>query len=391
MEYIVLTTIIIGFVLTNIYLKKQKESNNIDVENTHKLEKQILEKEGEIKELQNKIDILNTKLHSLNHIKTEKIQIEERLKITENERNNLKQENTSLRKEEENRNETLRKSIEATNTLQTSLKQEKERLNDERVKQNQEELEKMKLQWSRHEKDVEQHIKQICKNHLLQYINPEDFPHARNKPDNTIEIMDQLIIFDSKSPANDDLTNFPKYIKTQTENLNKYAKHENVRKELFLVVPANTIHTIEQLNYNIGDYNVFIITKDALEPIILSFQKIAEYKFIEELSPEERDNICRIIGKFAHTTKRRIQIDQFFAEEFLETLGKTGSLLPRKILESVIQFENAEKLNPPMEKRKKQILTKELKEKSKKIQKEIELREIPKIQANIEFKENNEK
>ena len=41
-----------------------------------------------------------------------------------------------------------------------------------------------------------------------------------------------------------------------------------------------------------------------------------------------------------------------------------------------------------MEKRKKQILTKDLKNQSEKIKKEIELREIPDIEANIEFKKN---
>ena len=40
-----------------------------------------------------------------------------------------------------------------------------------------------------------------------------------------------------------------------------------------------------------------------------------------------------------------------------------------------------------MEKRKKQILTKELKSQSEKI-KEIELRQIPDIEANIEFKKD---
>ena len=56
----------------------------------------------------------------------------------------------------------------------------------------------------------------------------------------------------------------------------------------------------------------------------------------------------------------------------------------------MIQFENAEKLNPPMEKRKKRILTKDLKNQSDKLKKEIDLREIPEIEAKIEFK-NNEK
>ena len=62
-----------------------------------------------------------------------------------------------------------------------------------------------------------------------------------------------------------------------------------------------------------GDYDVYIITKDSLEPIIMSLQKIESYEFADKLSPEERDDICRINGQFAHTTKRRIQIDQFFA------------------------------------------------------------------------------
>ena len=45
-----------------------------------------------------------------------------------------------------------------------------------------------------------------------------------------------------------------------------------------------------------------------------------------------------------------------------------------------------------MEKRNKQILTKDLIEKSTQIKKEIQIRDIPEIQANIEFieEENND-
>ena len=374
------------------YFKKSFESDTEDYDKKIlELEKSVASKGEIINQIQKSEGLLNAKMTSFEQLKTEKTQIEERLKLVDSEKNNLRNENTKLKKEEENRNETLRKSIESTNTLQDSLKTEIARVNDERVKKEQERLENMKLKWGEHERDIENHIRIICNNHVIEYIGQEDFPHPRNKPDNSIEIMDQLIVFDAKSPANDDLSNFPKYIKLQTENLKKYAKHDNVKKDLFLVIPSNTLSVINQFTYNIGDYNVYIITKDALEPIILSLKKIEEYEFADKLSPEERDNICRIIGKFAHTTKRRIQIDQFFAEEFLDTLQKAKQL-PKEILESVIQFENAEKLNPPMEKRKKQILTKDLKDKSEKIKKEIELRNIPEITTQIEFKEdpNNE-
>ena len=359
MEYLVLVVLVAGFAL--VYFKKEsgtKDNLEEDRNRILELEKSLVTKETEAKQQQQNIDIANAKTNAFEQVKTENTILKEKLSNIEQERNNLKNENIFLKKEEENRNETLRKSIESTNTLQESLTNEKERLNDLRVKETEDRLEKMKWTWGEHEKDVENHLKLICRNHVIKYISQEDFPHPRNKPDNSIEIMDQLIVFDAKSPANDDLSNFPKYIKLQTESLKKYAKHDDVKKDLFLVIPSNTLQVINKFTYNISDYNVYIVTKDALEPIILSLKKIEEYEFADKLSPEERDNVCRIIGKFAHTTKRRIQIDQFFAEEFLDTLNKAGTQLPRDILESVIQFENAEKLNPPMEKRKKKILTK---------------------------------
>ena len=367
-------------------IEKKEDTSEEDKLKIFELEKNITSKEKTIQYLQSEINVSEAKMESFEHLKTEKTQFEERLKSVENERNQLRNENTSLKKEEDTRNETLRKSIESTNTLQESLTKEKERLNDERVRETEERLKAMKLKWREHEKDVENHLQKICQNNVIKYISQEEFPHPRNKPDNSIEIMDQLIVFDAKSPANDDLSNFPKYIKLQTENLKKYAKHDDVKNELFLVIPSNTLHVINQFTYNIGDYNVYVITKDALEPIILSLKKIEDYEFADKLSPEERDNVCRVIGKFAHTTKRRIQIDQFFATEFLDTLQKARTQLPKEILNTVIEFENAEKLNPPMEKRNKKILTKDLNEKSEEIKKEIEIRNIPEITTQIEFK-----
>ncbi|MDB4126534.1 hypothetical protein N9580_00850 [Flavobacteriales bacterium] len=390
MEYLVLVVLVAGFTL--VYFKKESVTEDNFEEDRNRileLEKSLVTKENEVKQQQQNIDVANAKTNDFEQVKTENTTLKEKLSNIEQERNSLKNENIFLKKEEENRNETLRKSIESTNTLQENLTNEKERLNDLRVKETEDRLEKMKWTWGEHEKDVENHLQLICRNHVIKYISQGDFPYPRNKPDNTIEIMDQLIVFDAKSPANDDLSNFPKYIKLQTESLKKYAKHDDVKKELFLVIPSNTLQVINKFTYNIGDYNVYIVTKDALEPIILSLKKIEEYEFADKLSPEERDNVCRIIGKFAHTTKRRIQIDQFFAEEFLDTLNKAGTQLPRDILESVIQFENAEKLNPPMEKRKNQILTKDLKAKSEEIKKEIELRNIPEITTQIEFKEDD--
>ncbi len=274
---------------------------------------------------------------------------------------------------EEQRTEDYKTKIVQLNKVQDDLEAERQRVIDERVNEKDKALAKMKKQWSDHELSVEQTIKSLCQKHLIKFVDKAPF---RGNPDNTICICDEYIIFDAKCPANDDLSNFPKYIRTQTESIKKYTNQEGVRKDIFLVIPTNTIDIISQHTFNMGNYNVYVITKDSLEPVILSLKKIEEYEFAEQLSPEERENICRVIGKFAHTTKRKIQIDQFFANQFIELLVKCKNDLPEDLLKSVIEFEKAEKLNPPSEKRTKQILTKDLKEKNDLINAEAKIREI---------------
>ena len=386
MEYIILLVIMAGFIL--LYLKKPKL--NIDQNSLRiiELEKTLTSKEFSIKELEKERDILNIQIKSLDELKTKKTELETTLRSISDERNDLKNKNIKLNNEEEKRILDSKKEIEALITLKQSAEDEKQALNNLRVEEEKEAFEQMKSQWVKHEKDVENYLKEICRNYIIKYVGQEEFPHPRNKPDNSIEIMDQLIVFDAKSPSNNNLDNFPKYIKDQTENLKKYAKHDDVKNDLFLVIPSNTLHVIDQFSYKIGEYNVFVVTKDALEPIILSLKKIEEYEFVDKLSPEERDNVCSVIGKFAHNTKRRIQIDNFFQREFLSTLDKAKKL-PREILESVIEFENSEKLNPPIEKRKKTIFTKDLKDQVDDIEKDMETHNIPKIQTTITFNKDN--
>ena len=85
------------------------------------------------------------------------------------------------------------------------------------------------------------------------------------------------------------------------------------------------------------------------------------------MTPDERENICRIIGKFSHIAKRKIQIDYFFSYQFLDILSKCNIDLPSDIYKSVQEFERAEKLNPPQEKRAKQILLVDLLAESEKL------------------------
>ena len=269
---------------------------------------------------------------------------------------------------DQNRTDDFLKNMSAVKAIQKGLEDERIKLSEERIREKEEHFEKMKLTWQKHEESVKSVIRNICKTHLIEYVESVPF---RGNPDNTVMIAGEYVIFDAKSPGGDDLENFPKYIKLQTESVKKYVKQENVKSDIFLVVPSNTLDVISQFSYNMGDYHVYVITIDSLEPIILSLKKIESYEFAEQLTPDERENICRIIGKFSHLAKRKIQIDYFFSYQFLDILTKCNIDLPEDIYKSVIEFEKAEKINPPQEKRAKQILTDDLISESEKLATEV--------------------
>jgi len=259
--------------------------------------------------------------------------------------------------------------------LKKQLEGDRIRVQVERDEEIRSEFAEMEQTWKKHEESVEQSLRAICQRYTIDYCDKEKFPYS-GKPDNAVVILDQFVIFDAKSPKNsDELTNFPLYIKAQAEAAKKYLKGQDVRKEIFLVVPANTVEYIEEFHYDLADLHVYVVTHDCLEPLILALRKIEEYEFAEKLSPEDRENICRVIGKFAHATKRRIQIDNYFSNEFI-TLLQSCDNLPDEIKQKVVEIELAEKMNPPIEKRKKKIPITELEHDTKVIGKEAEAREI---------------
>lgn len=296
-----------------------------------------------------------------------------KIEAYENELKGLRNENTYLKSSDEQRLKEYESRM--SNLTETIKRFDRDRIQEkeDRHAREIERLRLMKQTWINHEDNVKSRIKLICNRHGVEYADQVPF---KGKPDNTLKINDEYIIFDAKSPANDDLSNFPLYLKAQTEQAAKYIKEENVRKEIFLVVPVNTLEAIKNFEYRLSDYNVYVISVDALEPIIIALQKIEAYEFADKLSPEDRDNICRVIGKFVHLSKRRIQIDGFFAKQFFELLYRKDAELPAEFLEKATEFEKNEVLNPPSDRRTKQISNRDLQQEVNKIKSDAEQKGI---------------
>ena len=294
-------------------------------------------------------------------------ELKQRNEILEGEIQQLRAENTRHKTTDDQRRQEYDAYISNFNKLSEDRKKEKSDEVNERHRKEIEKIEKLKETWSKHEENVKTRIKAICNRHGVEYVEKVPF---RGNPDNTLKVKDEYIIFDAKSPWGEDLSNFPNYLKNQVEQAIKYVKEEDVRKELFLVVPTNALEVLEQFEYKLADYTVYIVSLDSLEPIIITLKKIEDYEFADQLSPEERENICRVIGKFVHLSKRRIQIDGFFAKQFFELVYRSEADLSKELLEKVVEFEKSEKLNPPIERRSKQISIKELESDNDKLRSE---------------------
>lgn len=238
-------------------------------------------------------------------------------------------------------------------TMQAGVEKKEAAIREKQLREVEEKNELMKETWKRHEEWVEKTIKSICDRNAIEYVDNVPF---KGKPDNVVKICDELVIFDAKSPAStEDLSNFNAYLRNQAEALSKYASHENVRKDLYFVVPSNTIDDVKKRSFHLGNFNVFVITPDALEPVISGLKQLESYEFAEQLSPEDRQSICRIVGSYIYMTKRRIQIDQDFNGHALDLLSKTQREIPGVMQEQIANHEKAMKLNPPVDKRTKTI------------------------------------
>jgi hypothetical protein len=318
-------------------------------------------------------------------LSSELIVAKQKIENQEKEIRELKDENSRLKKDDEFRKQEHSNSVAALKEIQQKIQRDRQDEVESRTKAEIERIRNLKATWVNHEERVKNRIRTVCIRNGVDYLDNVPF---KGKPDNTLRINDEYIIFDAKSPANDDLTNFPNYVKAQAESAIKYVKEEDVRREVFLVVPSNTLEHLETFEYKLSDYTVYVVSLDSVEPIILTLKRIEDYEFAEQLSPEERENICRVIGKFVHLSKRRIQIDGFFAKQFFELVYRSEADLSKDILEKVAEFEKSEKLNPPQEKRARQISTKELEADSEKIQSEATQKGIA-VQDSLLIKEIN--
>ena len=335
------------------------ESKIIELESDYKSEKKIKEK------LETEIEILSNKIELLIPLKMQNTELVAELnKFKQNEKAKDAQRDSLMNKWEQ-----FQRNAEE--------REQKKELKEEVDKQK--EKERIKRTWLNHEENVNSIIKIICQEKSVEFISKEKWPYKK-LPDNVIKICDEYIIFDAKSPRGDELDNFPKYIRTQVDSLAKYAQHQDVKKQLFLVVPENALHVIENKTYEDSNYCVHIISPQSLRITIWCMKQIEYYEFAEKLSPEDRENLARVFAGSMNYIKRVIQINSDMNEHGIELTERMLKLISKDSLESIkqkaLEYEKGDIVNASQQRGGKAIDLKEESIRQKDIKSKAENHEI---------------
>lgn len=254
---------------------------------------------------------------------------------------------TELRNKRTAEIESYQKEVSSLVQAQDDLTRQKEQIRIADETRRLEQFEKRKLNWVSHENAMVEQLKNLCKRMEIVYHTQKTFPLLR-KPDFAIEVAGQYVVFDAKAPADPEHPeNFYDYLKRQAEGLEKYLKQEGVRKEGFLVVPTDALPFLqERFYFEVGAYKIYVVGVESLEPALRLLLKIEEYEILQALGPEAQDEIATFIGQASRMIKRRVQIDHFMSDKFIELLI-SGESLPEEIQKKAQTKEKNFHLNPP--------------------------------------------
>ena len=245
--------------------------------------------------------------------------------------------------------------IEERDTKYAVLAAEAERLSalssklaEERKAEEEEAEQRMQEIFAEHHDRVGELLERVCSELHLDLRTAETY-RGEGSPEFAVLVNSSYVFFNTAAPASSaEAEEFASRVSGEAELLFEAAKEDGVRGEAYLVVPNTVAAQLAELVFSSERCTVFVVTPEAVEPIVRTLQRIEEYEFARQITPFELDQICRFVGELSHMTKRKIVLDTYFSNEMLEILQKTENL-PTDVVADVTAYENAVRLNPPAE------------------------------------------
>ena len=280
----------------------------------------------EIAKLENEVEIEKAEHNKLTgankQMYAELTQAKAKIQSIEKERDNLQSTLTKMETKREQQEKEHARGLEKIDAAERALKEERQRVLENEVKAKVLAEEERDRLWNDHEVSVISTLVDLCKQPHLQFTSysnnslPEDFDGSL-KPDFLIDFLGQYVVFDAKvSKAQSLQTYIDDQVKKTAE---KMKKSDKIYPHIFLVVPTEAVVELKKLVYAKDKFTFYVVSREALSPILASLKRISTYELAETLDPQKRENIINALAEMQTqinmtsatsllTTKRGIEV-----------------------------------------------------------------------------------
>jgi hypothetical protein len=262
---------------------------------------------------------------------SEAIKLEAKIESLSMERDSLKKRIVKFETDLEQREREFNDRLGRLEAAKVSLDQERQRVAREDEARTQQELEERDRLWNDHENTVVAQLTDLCKLPQFAFTSysntnlPEGFDGSL-KPDFMIDFLGQYVIFDAKVSKSKSLQT---YVNDQVKKtVEKVKDNDRIYKTIFLVVPSSGISELKSHHYVVDGYSIYVISPEALPPILASLKRISTYEFAEQMDPQQRDNIVQAIAEMDFHINLRNAADIVMSKMGTDLLSKLQRIDP---------------------------------------------------------------
>ncbi len=240
----------------------------------------------------------------------------------------------------------------------TQLVHAQKGFDDERIRVQREDAEKLAALeherdrlWNEHEVSVIARLNDLCKLPQFSFTSfsntnlPTEF-FGNFKPDFMIDFLGQYVIFDAKASKAESLQTYINNAVIKTAE--KIRKNSSIFPIIFLVVPTEAIKELKTTHYPKEDLTFFVISPEALAPVLYCLKRITLYELAEQFDPQKRENIINMLAEMDFHVRMRNGADLVLTKMGADVLTKVQQIDPELEAEVAVKRQERIKNIPPI-------------------------------------------
>lgn len=324
-----------------IIVLQMRRPQGADTEDARKFERAIAELEKDLEaEKKEKSELSGKGKELFSQFKN----LEAEYKAALKERDNLQKTVNKYEAEASQREKEHRDMINKLENAERALEKERARVIQSEADARKLAEEERDRIWNDHEVDVITTLADLCKQPHLQFRTfsnnnlPDDFDGSL-KPDFLIDFLGQYVVFDAKVSKAQSLQT---YIDDQVKKTaDKMKKSDKIYPHIFLVVPTEAVSELKKLVYSKDNFTFYVVSREALSPILSSLKRISTYELAETLDPQKRENIINMLADLATHISYRNAHELLLTKMGADTLERVARTDPE--LAAEVEQKRAEK------------------------------------------------